>query len=307
MNSEKAFLAAIQANPTDNTTRLVYADWLQEKNDARHEYIRLQIQLQNPTLRGTKRGQAKKRFNQLAELVKFDWLGKVFPVPKLVIKGYKRTRKPIQEPITKFGGQPNWITQPQWPMSKSWKGREMQFICQIALPEFLGIENAKMAYLFITHQATDERGGDNWFFDPDANDPNKGENAVILQPGGSCSVKTKPLTTGPTVYLDDGSPAEFRVDLKSDLDPPYLPFGTESSEKEYDHYFDQIWGEKIGGTPTYGNGTLHQIEKLAQDPEWKFLLEFGTRGSDPFEINLEVDTGYMFVSVDGKKGCFMTE
>jgi uncharacterized protein (TIGR02996 family) len=42
MNSEteRAFLAAVQACPTDRTTRLVYADWLDEHGDIRAELLR---------------------------------------------------------------------------------------------------------------------------------------------------------------------------------------------------------------------------------------------------------------------------
>jgi uncharacterized protein (TIGR02996 family) len=44
MSDEAAFLAAIIANPDDDTPRLVYADWLDENGDPdRAEFIRLQI------------------------------------------------------------------------------------------------------------------------------------------------------------------------------------------------------------------------------------------------------------------------
>jgi uncharacterized protein (TIGR02996 family) len=45
VSDEAAFLAAIQAAPADATTRLVYADWLEERNDPRAEFLRLQHQL----------------------------------------------------------------------------------------------------------------------------------------------------------------------------------------------------------------------------------------------------------------------
>ncbi|MCE9565027.1 MAG: TIGR02996 domain-containing protein [Planctomycetes bacterium] len=41
MKEEKAFLAAIRAAPDDNTVLLVYADWLEERDDPRGEYARL--------------------------------------------------------------------------------------------------------------------------------------------------------------------------------------------------------------------------------------------------------------------------
>ena len=42
MSDEAAFLAALQANPADDTTRLVYADWLDENDQPqRASYLRL--------------------------------------------------------------------------------------------------------------------------------------------------------------------------------------------------------------------------------------------------------------------------
>jgi uncharacterized protein (TIGR02996 family) len=42
MSDEAAFLAALRANPADDTTRLVYADWLDEHGElAKAEYLRL--------------------------------------------------------------------------------------------------------------------------------------------------------------------------------------------------------------------------------------------------------------------------
>jgi uncharacterized protein (TIGR02996 family) len=42
MSEEAAFLAALKANPADDTTRLVYADWLDEHGEgAKAEYLRL--------------------------------------------------------------------------------------------------------------------------------------------------------------------------------------------------------------------------------------------------------------------------
>ncbi len=39
--TEQAFLDSIGANPGDNTPRLVYADWLEERGDPRAEYLRV--------------------------------------------------------------------------------------------------------------------------------------------------------------------------------------------------------------------------------------------------------------------------
>jgi carbon storage regulator len=41
---EEAFLGAITAGPDDEATRLVYADWLEERGDPLGEFLRIQCQ-----------------------------------------------------------------------------------------------------------------------------------------------------------------------------------------------------------------------------------------------------------------------
>lgn len=45
MNDEQGFLRILAENPTDNVTRLVYADWLEERQDARAHFLRLLVTL----------------------------------------------------------------------------------------------------------------------------------------------------------------------------------------------------------------------------------------------------------------------
>ncbi len=45
MSTEDAFLAAIAANPADDLQRLVYADWLDERDDPRGPFVRLHAEL----------------------------------------------------------------------------------------------------------------------------------------------------------------------------------------------------------------------------------------------------------------------
>jgi hypothetical protein len=79
---------------------------------------------------------------------------------------------PIVDPVTKFGGQPVWVADPVWPLSRS-TGQPMQFIGQIALDrDLFGDVPARMAYLFMTDT---DGSAETW-------DPNAGENAVVLQP-----------------------------------------------------------------------------------------------------------------------------
>ncbi len=41
MGEEEAFIRAVVGSPSDGLTRLVYADWLNERSDLRSEYLRL--------------------------------------------------------------------------------------------------------------------------------------------------------------------------------------------------------------------------------------------------------------------------
>ena len=41
MHDEAAFLQAMQEHPEDNASRLIFADWLEERGDPRGELIRL--------------------------------------------------------------------------------------------------------------------------------------------------------------------------------------------------------------------------------------------------------------------------
>ena len=113
-------------------------------------------------------------------------------MPKKQMIEFVEAKHPITEPVTKFGGQPVWIDEPQWPISKE-LGKPMQFICQIKIdPALFGECPAQMAYLFMTDDSDAVGMYDTW-------DPDGGENAVILQPGHTAAA-TQPLTEGPSLY-----------------------------------------------------------------------------------------------------------
>src|SRR5689334_7363060 len=97
---------------------------------------------------------------------------------------------PITETVTKLGGQPVWIDEPAWPLSRSF-GVPMRFLGQVALDaDLFGPCAAQMAYLFITEAQTYAEG--TWRADA-------GENAVVLQPGG-WEGPLASLRRGPTLY-----------------------------------------------------------------------------------------------------------
>src|SRR5690349_11303648 len=67
MSDEAAFLKALRDNPADDTARLVYANWLDERNDPRAEFIRLRQQ----------HAQLTARINELAAQCDPAWLAAV--------------------------------------------------------------------------------------------------------------------------------------------------------------------------------------------------------------------------------------
>jgi uncharacterized protein (TIGR02996 family) len=82
MHTDADFLANLLADPTDDTTRLVYADWLEEQGDpvsaAKAEFLRLTVQLATSAERGKSRTKRwGDRLQQLAAELDTDWLAVV--------------------------------------------------------------------------------------------------------------------------------------------------------------------------------------------------------------------------------------
>jgi uncharacterized protein DUF1963 len=72
-------------------------------------------------------------------------------VPTLRIEAFVPAGVPVTAPVTKFGGQPVWLSEPQWPVNDAW-GEPMRFVCQIELGPVLGDSGrGKLAYVFVTH------------------------------------------------------------------------------------------------------------------------------------------------------------
>ena len=207
---------------------------------------------------------------------------------------------PITDPVTKFGVQPVWLERPEWPLSKE-LGRQMQFVCQIALdPDIFGVSPGKMAYLFIT-------GESEWV---DATyDPEGGENAIIIQPGGTNDVETVPESEGPSLYtFVDGRgwegtvPYEYSVNLQPGEDPEYVGEDerVEWSEAEFDAYERSLDGNKVAGTPGF-----IQADEFPEAGPWRLLLQLDSM-TVPFHVNFgDAGIGYAYISEDGRSGTFL--
>jgi uncharacterized protein (TIGR02996 family) len=96
MSTEAALLAAVGADPDDDTARLVYADFLQERaagtDTARAEFIRAQVELARPP----QRGQAARRRTLLARAKALqkrhgaEWAAPVFDAVGTRREGFAR-------------------------------------------------------------------------------------------------------------------------------------------------------------------------------------------------------------------------
>jgi hypothetical protein len=209
------------------------------------------------------------------------------------ITGFRPAEEPVTAPVTKFGGQPTWLTEPAWPVSEAWE-RPMRFVCQVAL------DGGRLAYVFLTHADHDDPD----FFDPDVCFPDGGENAVIVQPGGHYEGPVSTSATGPTLYLEDGSPAELTVDLEARDEPGFLPQDryVALSEEERDRYFDAVSGTKLGGAPAFFQG-----DDWPEDGPWDLLLQL-----DPDDLPCYLNLGaapvlFAFVSPDGRRGRLLVQ
>ena len=221
-------------------------------------------------------------------------------MPKKFVISFREASSPITEPQTKFGGQPNWILEPQWPLSRE-TGNPMRFVCQIRLAKELFPEvAAEMAYLFMT----DEEGED--AFVDGTYEPDGGENAVILQPGVP-AVPTTRLSDGPTLYRMVPRPGqnrlqpescEFAVELNVGDDIPFLP--EEERWKQPDADVAQLNENKVGGTPVFLQG-----DDFPFGGSSRLLLQLDSC-SVPFSINFgDAGVGYAFLNDTGDQAKFL--
>ncbi|GFJ82612.1 hypothetical protein [Phytohabitans houttuyneae] len=168
---------------------------------------------------------------------------------------------PAGEAVTKMGGQPRWLEDPQWPLSAS-LGEPMQFIGQFRID---GGGEARLAYVFMTDG--DDYVDGTW-------EPDGGENAVIVQPGGQVPpfVTVRAQAEGPAWPAADHLPVDFVVDA-----------GREP------------W-QFLGGEPRWLQG------EETPGPGWRFVAQL----TDSFGHNFgDAGIGYVFVSPDGDEGRFL--
>jgi hypothetical protein len=217
---------------------------------------------------------------------------------------FVKTTSPVSEPRTKFGGQPVWIAEPQWPMSRA-TGQPMMFVGQFVLfPEVFGNIAGKMAYVFMTD---DDTGAlPTWA-------PDGGENAVVIQPGGFHGAGA-PMRTGPSLELHKfpffswsfrprPRPFEYetRLTLGEDPDPVTDDELRAWNEDDRESYFLAVVGNKIGGTPGWVQGT-----ESVGDGVWRLALQLEADHPLPLSFG-DAGVGYAFINADGTEGRFLSQ
>jgi HEAT repeats/PBS lyase HEAT-like repeat len=163
-------------------------------------------------------------------------------------------------PPPKFGGQPDWVEQPTWPLGAD--SAPMVFYAQ--LPVFTGTQQ-RTAYVFIDPE------GDHW-------EPLGQGNAVIVQPGALGEPMTAPLTTGPQVFERIEEAGRFRrrwraqpyerfIGLQDGGDPERWEW-PELGSDTYRRDGPGDWN-KLRGTPLFLKG-----EQSPPGEGWTFAFQF---------------------------------
>jgi hypothetical protein len=207
---------------------------------------------------------------------------------------FRQVASPIGTTVTKFGGQPVWLSGPALPLSRRTR-KPMTFIGQISIPQsWHGDQALRMAYIFMTGGGFDNAAMETW-------DPAEGETAVIVQRGTGIAAATPYPDTLRRWNDESGGrrevAAEYAVDETAVDEPPYMS-QTETdalSEPDRQRLVEPWRGNKIGGSPYWVQG-----EQLPYQP-WRLLLQLED-GTYPFALNLGTGVGYVFLDAECDEG-----
>lgn len=217
---------------------------------------------------------------------------------------------PINNFVTKFGGQPNWVKEPTWPLSKK-TGQPMRFIGQIVIdPEIFGKSDGQMAYLFMSDNSETTIPYYTWA-------PEEGESAVIIQPG-KCELPTAKIATGPSLQKNDTSSSQQNKSVAVDCEYGVaLHYGEDpliTTREKWDlldatsqrNALDTICGTKIGGYPRFfPTPAFWKDSDFFLLSSWKLLLQLDSLDL-PFNINFgHLGVAYVLLSADNSIARFV--
>jgi uncharacterized protein (TIGR02996 family) len=117
VSDEAAFLSAIAEKPEDDTVRLVYADWLQERNDPRADYLRLEVRRHRLTKRQREKEDPSRNLEKLRKHATPDWLSRIDRTTRFSVYWppevcqEARDREMIGTPLAKIRERPTQLLQ----------------------------------------------------------------------------------------------------------------------------------------------------------------------------------------------------
>src|SRR5688500_11787241 len=80
MSPEQGFIQALVEDPHDDTSRLIYADWLMERGDPRGEFIRVQTERERLAPHDEQAGRLRVREQQLLAAHRDEWTAPLRPL-----------------------------------------------------------------------------------------------------------------------------------------------------------------------------------------------------------------------------------
>ena len=207
-------------------------------------------------------------------------------VPRQTMRSLATEAPPAGErPAAKFGGQPDWIDTPCWPLTP--EDGPMVFWGQLPVMD----EPGRMAYIFMDLSGDT----DSFEFLGDGN-------AVIVQPGPPPQVPTREAATGPGLFECIPQPTRYGaasinrvyerfIELEAGFDPPEWTW-PELPEGEYAARPEDGWN-KLGGTPQFLQG-----DGGPPGAGWRFAFQFSAAWAGH-----EIADGaecYGFINTDGR-------
>jgi hypothetical protein len=208
----------------------------------------------------------------------------------------REVAEPITELVTKVGGQPVWLEEPRWPVSRE-TAEPMRFLAQVALdPRLFGRTAARMAYAFVSDRV--------WTSDWVATD-----GALVLQPGPANFPHLR-LSTGPALRREvrhrsgflgwrvrrELVPCEYAADLHFTSEPTVAALDAifeadEAAPGAWDREVeDRYEGIKVGGAPSFVQGKDYPFEPSV------LVLQLATYDA-PFHLPLG-DAGVFYGFMD---------
>ena len=93
MHEERGFLDQLREHPEDDVTRLVYADWLEDRDDPRSAYLRAEVALARMAEGDEGYADAEAELARLREGLELPWLERVGKRWDVVFQGHRPKRK----------------------------------------------------------------------------------------------------------------------------------------------------------------------------------------------------------------------